>query len=211
MKINRFVALAAIALLIVGGMGTVATHSLAASKTSAPAQSQDCAQQDDDSADAAQAAGAEDTDDIEEQCGDQNEADGPEGAEEANDAAASQDPACAQQDDDSTEVAGTEDTDNVELQCGDQNEADDAEEAEAPDSEASEADEAAALQSKATISAADAEAAALAANPGTSVVQTELDDENGSVVYSVELDNGSDVKVDASNGTILATETGAED
>ena len=72
------------------------------------------------------------------------------------------------------------------------------------------ADEAAALQSQATISAADAEAAALAANPGASVVQTELDDENGSVVYSVELDNGSDVNVDATNGTILTTETGAD-
>ena len=208
MKINRFIALAAIALLIVGGMGAVATHSLAASKTSAPAQSQDCSQQDDDSA---EVAGAEDTDDVEEQCGDQNEADGPEGAEETDDAAVSQDPACAQQDDDSAEVAGAEDTDNVDLQCGDQNEDDGAEEAEAADSAASEADEAAALQGQATISAADAEAAALAANPGTSVVQTELDDENGSVVYSVELDNGSDVKVDAANGTIVATETGAED
>ena len=159
MKINRFIALAAIALLIVGGMGAVATHSLAASKTSAPAQSQDCSQQDDDG----------------------------------------------------TEVADAEDSDAVEEQCGDQNEDDGAEEAEAADSAASEADEAAALQGQATISAADAEAAALAANPGTSVVQTELDDENGSVVYSVELDNGSDVKVDAANGTIVATETGAED
>ena len=176
MKINRFIALAAIALLIVGGMGAVITHSLAASNKAASAQSQDCSQQDDDSA---EVAGAEDTDNIELQCGDQNEADGLEGAEEAE---------------------GAEAPDN---------EADEA--VEAPESAASEADEAAALQSQASISAADAEAAALAANPGTSVVQTELDDENGSVVYSVELDNGSDVKVDAANGSIVATETGAED
>lgn len=70
----------------------------------------------------------------------------------------------------------------------------------------SEADEAAALQAKATISAADAEAAALAANSGTTVVKTELDNENGVLVYSVELSNGMDVKVDAGNGKILHTE-----
>jgi uncharacterized membrane protein YkoI len=34
----------------------------------------------------------------------------------------------------------------------------------------------------------------------------ELDNENGVVVYSVELDNGLDVKVDAGNGNILHTE-----
>ena len=75
----------------------------------------------------------------------------------------------------------------------------------------SEADEAATLQSKATITAKDAEAAALAANPGTTVVKTELDNENGALVYSVELSNGMDVKVDAGNGKILHTEQGGPD
>ncbi len=75
----------------------------------------------------------------------------------------------------------------------------------------SEADEAAALQSKAKITAKDAEAAALAANPGTTVVKTELDNENGVLVYSVELSNGLDVKVDAGNGKILHTEQGGPD
>jgi hypothetical protein len=70
----------------------------------------------------------------------------------------------------------------------------------------SEADEAAALQGKATISAAEAEAAALAANLGATVVKTELDNENGVLVYSVELSSGLDVKVDAGNGAILHTE-----
>jgi flagellar basal body-associated protein FliL len=70
----------------------------------------------------------------------------------------------------------------------------------------SEAEEAAALQKLVTISAANAEAAALAANPGTTVVQVELDNENGVVVYSVELSNGLEVKVDAGNGQILHTE-----
>jgi len=76
--------------------------------------------------------------------------------------------------------------------------------------EMSEADEAAALQAKATISAAEAEAAALVANPGATVIKTELDNENGALVYSVELSNGSEVKVDAGTAKILHTET-AED
>ena len=69
-----------------------------------------------------------------------------------------------------------------------------------------EVDEAAALQGQAKISAGDAEAAALAANPGATVVKTEMDNENGALVYSVELASGLDVKVDAGNGAILATD-----
>lgn len=57
-----------------------------------------------------------------------------------------------------------------------------------------------------TISAADAEAAALGANTGTTVAETELDSENGCLVYGVELSNSSEVKVDAGNGAILHTE-----
>jgi uncharacterized membrane protein YkoI len=75
----------------------------------------------------------------------------------------------------------------------------------------SEADEAAALQAKATITSAEAEAAALAANPGATVVKTELDIENGVLVYSVELSNGMDVKVDAGDGEILHTEQAGND
>ena len=75
----------------------------------------------------------------------------------------------------------------------------------------SETDEAAALQSKATITSAQAEAAALAVNPGTTVVKTELDNENGVLVYSVELSNGMDVKVDAGTGTVLHTEQAGDD
>jgi uncharacterized membrane protein YkoI len=75
----------------------------------------------------------------------------------------------------------------------------------------SEADEAAALQAKATITSTQAEEAALAANPGTTIVKTELDNENGVLVYSVELSNGLDVKVDAGNGKILHTEQAGND
>src|SRR5205085_12473252 len=56
---------------------------------------------------------------------------------------------------------------------------------------ANEADEAAALAALAKISVEEAKTAALAANPGTTVVKAELGNENGSLVYSVELSNGS--------------------
>ncbi|MGB9592763.1 MAG: PepSY domain-containing protein [Anaerolineae bacterium] len=75
----------------------------------------------------------------------------------------------------------------------------------------SETDEAAALQKMATISADQAKMAAEAANPGATATKVELDNENGALVYSVELSNGLDVKVDAGNGQILHTEQAGED
>ena len=71
-------------------------------------------------------------------------------------------------------------------------------------------DESTALAGQATISSDQAQAAALAANPGATVVKVELDNENGTLVYSVELSNSSDVKVDAGNGAILYTDTGGD-
>lgn len=67
----------------------------------------------------------------------------------------------------------------------------------------SEADEAAALQGSAKIDAAAAEAAAIAANPGTTVVKSGLESENGFLVYEVQLSNGMEVKVDAGDAAIL--------
>jgi len=58
----------------------------------------------------------------------------------------------------------------------------------------------------AAITADEAKAAALAANPGANVVASELDKENGALVYEVELDNGLEVAVDANTGAILGTE-----
>jgi uncharacterized membrane protein YkoI len=72
----------------------------------------------------------------------------------------------------------------------------------------SEAEEEAALQGYATVTPAEA---AIAANPGTTIVKTELDNENGVLVYSVELSNGMDVKVDAGTGTVLHTEPAGND
>lgn len=74
----------------------------------------------------------------------------------------------------------------------------------------SEADEAAALAPLATITADEASAAAQAEVPGD-VQEVELDNENGSLVYSVEI-GGQDVKVDAGTGAVLHIEAdGAED
>ncbi len=107
-----------------------------------------------------------------------------------------------------TEAAG-QDTDNV--QQGDQSGPDTGgvtgaqNGQETPDNEAADAQ---ALASQASITQQQAEQAALAANPGTSVVKTDLGDENGTVVYDVELNNGSDVKVNAQTGAIIGTDSG---
>jgi len=74
----------------------------------------------------------------------------------------------------------------------------------------SEADEAVALAGLATITPEEAKDAALAANPGATVVKVELDNENGALVYSVELGNGLDVKVDAGNAAVLHTDSGGD-
>ena len=74
----------------------------------------------------------------------------------------------------------------------------------------SEADEAAALAGMATITPEQATAAALQAHPGTTALKVELDNENGALVYSVELDNGLDVKVDAGDGAVLYVDSGGD-
>ncbi len=70
----------------------------------------------------------------------------------------------------------------------------------------SEADEATALQGMAKISADQAKAAAVSANPGTTASKADLEDENGVLVYAVTLSNGVEVKVDAGNAQVLHTE-----
>jgi len=211
MKINRFIALTAIALLTIGAMGTISAHAFAQGP-SPVVQTSDCSTQDDNTVEAVEVG--PDTDNIEEQCG-----------EQVNDGL----------DDEAEAIQAGSDTDNIEEQIGEQvedgmpdgaEEADVAEEADSGVQEPaytgsvsvdqaqteglSEADEAVALQGLAAISAAEAEATALAANPGTSVVKTELDNENGALVYSVELSSGLDVKVDVGNGTVLFADSGAD-
>ncbi len=62
------------------------------------------------------------------------------------------------------------------------------------------------LSTLAKIKADQAMAAAQAAFPGAQVKKVELDNENGCLMYSVDLSNGMDVKVDAGNGSILHQE-----
>lgn len=154
MKLNRFIALAAIALLVVGAMGAIATRSFAKGVNASVAQSQDCSQ---------------------------DQADG-------------------------AEVQSAPDTDNVELQCGDQNAPDEQETAN--EIESAEGAETAPTGTPA-ITAEQAQTAALAVHPGT-VIKTELDDENGQLVYSVEFSGGVDVKIDAMTGSVLGTESGQD-
>ncbi len=72
-----------------------------------------------------------------------------------------------------------------------------------------EGEESAALAGLATVTADEARDAALAAVPGTAG-EVELENEDGNVVYGVEVTDASgaayDVKVDAGNGTVLAQE-----
>jgi uncharacterized membrane protein YkoI len=157
MKINRFVALAVIALLVVGAMGAISVKVFAHSLNTPAAQTQPCDQEDDDSAEAQDAA---DTDDIEEECGDQNEADD----QETEDA--------------ETGDAGTKGAEDAR----------------------------AVPAGVAVITIEQAEAAAIAAHPGT-VTLTELEDEGGQWIYTVEFADGAEVEIDALTGTVLGTDS----
>ena len=63
------------------------------------------------------------------------------------------------------------------------------------------------LSALAKIKARDAMVAAKKAYPGIAVKEVELDNENGCLVYSLELRNGSEILVDAGNGAILRKES----
>ena len=65
------------------------------------------------------------------------------------------------------------------------------------------------LSTLAKIKAQDAITAAKKAYPGITVKNAELDNENGCLVYSVELRNGSEILVDAGNGKVLRKESPA--
>jgi uncharacterized membrane protein YkoI len=76
--------------------------------------------------------------------------------------------------------------------------------------EANDQAEQAALASQAKITADQANAAALAKVPGATIKKTELESENRTVVYGVELTDTAgktqDVKVDATSGQVLTVE-----
>jgi uncharacterized membrane protein YkoI len=83
-----------------------------------------------------------------------------------------------------------------------------------PDQQNGERGEAARLAALARIDASRANAAALAQVPGT-VLKVALDNENGNLVYSVEIKTASneikDVKVDAGNGSVLHVDAAGDE
>jgi uncharacterized membrane protein YkoI len=70
----------------------------------------------------------------------------------------------------------------------------------------------AALAAKATVSQADAEKAALAANPGSTVDHSRLGgDVNGTIFWDVDFANGGGVTVNAVTGAVITTEAAGTD
>jgi uncharacterized membrane protein YkoI len=100
------------------------------------------------------------------------------------------------------------DSDTTELQEGDQNTPGTAESQEVDEAGSADGQDETPIGTPA-ITVDQAQAAALAVHPGT-VIKTELDDENGQLIYSVEFDGGVDVKVDAMTGAVLGTDTGQD-
>jgi uncharacterized membrane protein YkoI len=231
MKINRFLALAVIALLVIGSMGAISLKGYAQVAHPTTSQTQGTEGQ----------VVSADNDNIEEQVGEQVEDGQPDSAEATGSTAESSEisvlpqgessvpsaatirnasfstsqvgPASAQSSmlaqSAQTEGSGTAGTDSGPDEQYPSYSSSIAVDQSSTDG-MSEADEASALASMATITVDQSKAAALAANPGTTVIKAELDNENGALVYSVELSNGADVKVDAGNGTILFTDSGAD-
>jgi uncharacterized membrane protein YkoI len=184
MKLPRFLGLAAIALLVVGALGMAGTFVFAQTTgQGVPAKLRSAAAAPTQAPEAT--ASGPDTDQVNSQVGDQ--------AGQAGDTtggvAEQQSPA------DTGSITVTETSPGALNDTG-------------AVTETTDANEAAALAARAKITVDQAKAAALAANAGATVVKASLDNENGALVYSVELSNGSDVKVDAGNGKILATDTG---
>lgn len=197
MKISRFLGMAALALLVVGAMGTLSGR-LLAQTSQAPAPAQVTATPEPGPA-------GTDTDAVDQQVGDQNGPDGQEAAD-ATDVTAGGDVQAQGGAQEGAESPGTEPQ-------GQQDEHSAAYIGSividpATTQGLNEADESAALAKLAKITTEEANTAALAANAGATVVKTTLQSENGTLVYGVELSTGVEVQVDAGNGAILATETG---
>jgi len=91
----------------------------------------------------------------------------------------------------------------VEEQVGDQNEADDPAGGTLVGSIAVPDPEPTDLSGLATVTPAQAQAAALTVDPTATVVSTELQNEDSYLVWGVTLSTGTEVKVDAGNGQVL--------
>ena len=179
MKINKILALSFIAMLAVGTMGFFSTQAFAKSANAPVMQVQTTQAPEDDET----AVKGPDTDNIDEQVGNQVEDGLADGAEDS-----AKDEAGADQITPAYNGSiSVDQTTNENL---------------------SETEEFATLAGNAKISLEEAKTAALSQYSGTTVVKAELDNENGVLVYSIELSNGTDVKVDAGNGSILFADAG---
>jgi uncharacterized membrane protein YkoI len=148
MKINKFIAMAAIALMAIGAMGFITTRTHAQNGTTPAPQVQ---------------------------------------VTEVPD----------------TETVSSVDTDTVEEQVGDQNAQDTTEDAAGESAEGESSDGSDPVPAGTPAITADAAVQAAQAFMNSSAAGTAtLDDENGVLVYSVDL-SGSDVKVDAMSGVVL--------
>jgi uncharacterized membrane protein YkoI len=199
---------ALVALLALTGAAVTATSKFTSAEGPGPATAVASSDQqvgDDDAVEEAKAG--PDTDNIEEESGDQNATEN--GAEAAN---ASTDTVVPCSDptgaDDAVEEANAgPDTDNIEEQCGDQNEADGVDEADDGDVAAPSGtlDDGKDLLPQAGITIDQAITAAQTAASG-SVGEIDLEDYQGKLVFNVDVGD-KDVKVDASDGSILAADS----
>jgi len=67
------------------------------------------------------------------------------------------------------------------------------------------------LEAETRLSRGEAERIALEEFPGATVRETELERENGIIVYSIELSTGAEVEVHGDDGTILEIELADDD
>jgi len=191
-----------VALLALAGAAVTMTSRVTSAGESTPTPAIEPCDQQDGADDAAEATKGEvDTDNIEQQCGDQNEAeDGVEAANASTDTVVPcADPTGA--DDAAEEANAGPDTDNIEEQCGDQNEAEDGDVA-VPSGTLDDGKD---LLPQAGITIDQAIAAAQTAASG-SVGEIDLEDYQGKLAFNVDVGD-KDVKVDAADGSILAADS----
>lgn len=185
MKINRFLGLGLIAILAVAAMGFISSQVSAQTKGKSALSVQAAPANEDPTS-------AVDTDQVQEQVGDQNASDtGTDTIDQLN-------------------QTNSTDTTQLQGQTGDHNGPDTGTNkgSEVKDNTGGDSQDATPAGLP-TITAAAALKAAQSHLKTTATGKVTLDDENGKLIYSVEI-NGSDIKVDAMNGAILGVDTAGE-
>ncbi|MDO8616783.1 MAG: PepSY domain-containing protein [Dehalococcoidia bacterium] len=191
-------ALALVAVLALAGAAVTMASGITSAGNNGPSTAaQTCDEGDDASEEAASGA---DTDDIEEQCGPDDE--GEDGADGADTAVPCSQPDGA--DDDAAENASGADTDNIEEQCGSQGQDDEGDDADEQKVAPGQIDDGAELLPQASITLEQAIAAAQGAASGAPG-EVDLEQYLGKLVFNVDIGE-NDVKVDAATGAIVGVE-----